>query len=63
MHPKGGSRIQSRDFSQETSCFNCGKEAIQRIEIRPNEVIVTCVNCGAARHYRLNGVSVAGARG
>ena len=62
MHPKGRSRAETRDFSRETSCFNCGKEAIQQIEIRPDEVVITCMNCGAARRYRLNGVSLAEAQ-
>lgn len=44
------------DFDKATECFNCNKEAIQRIEIKPDETIITCMNCGAARHYRLSGV-------
>jgi RNase P subunit RPR2 len=44
------------DFDRATVCFNCNKEAIQRIELKPDETIITCLNCGAARHYRLSGV-------
>lgn len=46
------------DFEHETQCPNCGKAAIQRIEVQPGEMIVTCMNCGAARHYTGEGVSV-----
>jgi len=48
------------DFSEATRCFNCGKEAIQRIEVRPGETIITCMNCGAAKHYTAGGVTVGG---
>ena len=44
------------NFDKATVCFNCNKDAIQRIELRPDETIITCMNCGAARHYRLSGV-------
>ena len=46
------------DFEHATQCPNCGKEAIQQIEVRPGETIITCMNCGAARHYTEDGVRV-----
>jgi RNase P subunit RPR2 len=55
---KGRAEPEAWDFDKATICFNCGKEAIQRIELRPDETIVTCLNCGAARHYRLSGVYI-----
>lgn len=39
------------DLEKMKRCPNCGKEAIQQIEAKPGETIVTCMNCGAARHY------------
>lgn len=59
MSVKGRPGPAMWDFDKVTECFNCGKEAIQRIELRPDETIVTCMNCGAARHYRLSGVYIA----
>lgn len=44
------------DFEKETRCFNCKREAIQRIEVRPDEIVITCMNCGVARHYTVQGV-------
>lgn len=58
MTQKGKHRRAAWDFANATECFNCGKEAIQRIEIKPDETVVTCQNCGAARHYRIGGVSL-----
>ena len=46
------------DFEKATQCSNCGKEAIQRIEVRPDETVITCLNCGAARHYTVDGVRI-----
>ena len=43
-------------FSNATECSNCGKEAIQQIDLGPDEVVITCMNCGAARHYTSDGV-------
>jgi predicted RNA-binding Zn-ribbon protein involved in translation (DUF1610 family) len=45
-----------RDFSNATVCPNCGKEAVQRIEMGPDETVITCMNCGAARHYTVDGI-------
>ncbi|WP_424358417.1 hypothetical protein [Methanocella sp. MCL-LM] len=59
MSARGHPSAVKWDFDRVTECFNCGKEAIQRIELRPDETIVTCMNCGAARHYRLSGVYIA----
>ena len=50
--------MQIPDFEKMTRCSNCGKEAIQQIEVRPGETIITCMNCGAARHYTVDGVRV-----
>jgi uncharacterized Zn finger protein len=46
------------DIGNVTQCPNCGKEAIQSIELNPGEVVVTCMNCGAARHYTLDGMKL-----
>ena len=48
--------MQRWDFSDATQCPNCGKDAVQRIEVRPDETVITCQNCGAARHYTAGGV-------
>lgn len=47
------------DFSKESTCFNCHKSATQAIKITPNDIIVTCANCGAERHYIIRSFSVA----
>jgi transcription elongation factor Elf1 len=46
------------DLEKMKRCPNCGKEAIQVIEAQPGETIITCMNCGAARHYTEEGISV-----
>ena len=56
MAEKCGPWPEALDFNEETHCFNCGKDAIQHIELRPDETVITCMNCGAARHYRSDGV-------
>ncbi|OPY28914.1 MAG: hypothetical protein A4E28_01186 [Methanocella sp. PtaU1.Bin125] len=43
--------MELRDLEKMGRCPNCGKEAIQVIEAKPGETVVTCMNCGAARHY------------
>ena len=43
--------MELRDLEKMERCPNCGKEAIQLIEAKPGETVVTCMNCGAARHY------------
>lgn len=48
-----GLQIKEWDFDKDTLCFNCRSEAVQRIEVLPKNIIVTCVNCGAERHYEL----------
>ncbi|MGA9141280.1 MAG: hypothetical protein WBZ29_13725 [Methanocella sp.] len=48
--------MQIPDLENATRCPNCGKEAIQHIELRTGETIITCMNCGAARHYTVDGV-------
>ncbi len=48
--------MQISDLENATQCPNCGKEAIQHIELLPDETIITCMNCGAARHYTVDGV-------
>lgn len=50
--------MQIPDLEKMNRCSNCGKEAIQYIEVRPGEMIITCMNCGAARHYTDDGVRV-----
>ncbi|HEY3273965.1 MAG TPA: hypothetical protein VGJ92_09395 [Methanocella sp.] len=45
-------------FGDATQCSNCGKEAIQQIELGKDEVVIICMNCGAARHYSSDGVWV-----
>lgn len=52
------STMQAWDFRRAETCFSCGKEAIQRIEMCPGEIIITCMNCGAAKHYTVSGVYV-----
>jgi transcription elongation factor Elf1 len=47
-------RLQA--LGDATLCPNCGKEAIQQIDLGPDEVVITCMNCGAARHYGIDGV-------
>jgi len=58
MTQKSHASPSTWNFDKATLCFNCNKEAIQRIELRPDATIITCMNCGAARHYRLSGVYV-----
>ncbi len=48
-----GLQIREWDFDKDALCFNCRAEAVQRIEVTPEELVVTCVNCGAERHYEL----------
>jgi hypothetical protein len=50
------SRRTIRNFGNATLCSSCGKEAIQQIELGPGEVVITCMNCGVARHYAIDGV-------
>jgi transcription elongation factor Elf1 len=45
--------IRQSDFDREVLCFNCRNEAVQRIEVLPKAIIVTCSDCGAERHYVL----------
>ncbi|HMK45552.1 MAG TPA: hypothetical protein VK436_02900 [Methanocella sp.] len=51
--------VSDWDFSRESRCFNCGKEVSQQIKITPNDIIVTCSNCGAERHYIIRSFLVA----
>jgi uncharacterized Zn finger protein len=46
------------DLGEATHCPGCGKEAVQRIEVRTDEVVVTCMSCGAVRHYTPGGVTI-----
>lgn len=46
------------DFSRETACMNCKKDAIQHIDVRPEETVIICMNCGAARHYTPRGLFI-----
>jgi len=48
--------MKARDFAGATRCPNCGRDAVQRIEVRPDETVITCLNCGVARHYAAGGV-------
>lgn len=45
--------IRQWDFDRDALCFHCRSEAVQRIEVLPKAIIVTCADCGAERHYRL----------
>jgi transcription elongation factor Elf1 len=45
-----------RALGNATLCPNCGKEAIQSIELGTDETVITCMNCGVARHYAIDGV-------
>jgi hypothetical protein len=51
-------RPRMGDIAGEKVCFNCGKEAIQRVEVGPGGTMVTCMNCGIVRHYTAGGVSL-----
>ena len=45
--------IRQWDFNRDALCFQCRKEVVQRIQVLPDEIIVTCSDCGAERRYRL----------
>jgi len=51
----------SIDWKFETGavCFNCGKDAVQEVEMLPVKTTVTCRNCGATRVYNIHGTYVA----
>jgi hypothetical protein len=49
-------RFRTWDLGEATHCPGCGREAIQRIEVLPDEMVITCMSCGAARHYTPRGV-------
>jgi transcription elongation factor Elf1 len=42
-------------FDKHAVCFNCGKDAVQAIEMLPVATTVTCTNCGAERIYNIHG--------
>jgi DNA-directed RNA polymerase subunit RPC12/RpoP len=45
--------IRQWDFDRGALCFHCRSEAVQRIEVLPKAIVVTCADCGAERHYVL----------
>lgn len=45
--------IRQWDFDREVLCFHCRNEAVQRVEVLPEAIIVTCGDCGAERRYAL----------
>jgi len=51
--------ISDWDFTKESRCFNCKEEMLQQIKITPSDIIVTCSNCGAERHYVIRSFLVA----
>ena len=47
------------EFEKRAVCFNCGADAVQKIQLLPVKTTVTCMNCGAARLYNIHGTYVA----
>jgi uncharacterized CHY-type Zn-finger protein len=47
------------NFEKRTVCFNCGTDAVQRVEMLPVKTTVTCEHCGAERVYNIHGTYVA----
>lgn len=47
------------EFEKRAACFNCGAEAVQKVELLPVKTTVTCANCGAERLYNIHGTYVA----
>ena len=45
--------IRLWDFDRGALCFHCRSEVVQRIEVLPKAIIVTCADCGAEHHYVL----------
>ena len=54
--------IRQWDFNRDALCFQCRKEVVQRIQVLPDEIMVTCAGCGAERRYRLERTLLAGHR-
>jgi hypothetical protein len=50
--------IRQWDLDRVALCFHCRNEAVQRVEVLPKTIIVTCADCGAERHYLLERSSV-----
>jgi DNA-directed RNA polymerase subunit RPC12/RpoP len=47
------------EFEKRAVCFNCGADAVQKVELLPVKTTVTCANCGARRLYNIHGTYVA----
>lgn len=55
----GKARSIDWKFEKRAVCFNCGADAVQKIQLLPVKTTVTCMNCGAARLYNIHGTYVA----
>ncbi|WP_128860037.1 hypothetical protein [Methanocella paludicola] len=51
--------ITKWEFEKEANCYNCHRVAAQKVEIVPNQAVVTCSNCGAERRYVIHEFHVA----
>lgn len=43
------------DFEKKAVCFNCKRDAVQKIKMLPVMANVACSNCGAERIYSIHG--------